>query len=132
MITAETGHAVIATQDEYVLLRLTETYQLEISPVYQVRGSEGLTQAADMTVLSLFYTFAAIRRGFVYPPSNDFVIWSVRIPEFPPAIFQPYQGVFLDKGLTDRTKLGAFSKPKGTILPLRWLGFYGNVQCTGD
>ncbi|KAJ7190501.1 hypothetical protein GGX14DRAFT_483096 [Mycena pura] len=124
MITTETGHAIMATQDEYVLL--------EVSPVYRVRGSRALTQAADMAALSLFYTFAAIRRGFVYPPSNTSVVWSVRIPEFPPAIFQPYQGVFLDKGLTERTKLGAISKFKGSILPLRWLGLYGNVQCTGN
>ncbi|KAJ7189300.1 hypothetical protein GGX14DRAFT_485270 [Mycena pura] len=133
MITTETGHAVMATQDEYVLVRLTQTLQLEVSPVYQVRGSLTLTQAADMTALSLFYTFAAIRKGYVYPPLNNVVLcWHVWVQRFPSAIFQPYQGVFLDKGLTDRTKLGAISKSKGSILPLRWLGLYGNVQCTGN
>jgi hypothetical protein len=58
------GHAVMATEERYVLLRLTETLQLEMSRVYQVSGSP--TQARDMAALVLFYAYAAMGAGTRY------------------------------------------------------------------
>ncbi|KAJ7777787.1 hypothetical protein B0H14DRAFT_3894254 [Mycena olivaceomarginata] len=52
------GHAVMATEERYVLLRLTESLQLEMSRVYQVSGSP--TQARDIAALVLFYGHAAV------------------------------------------------------------------------
>ncbi|KAJ7816092.1 hypothetical protein B0H14DRAFT_3148738 [Mycena olivaceomarginata] len=58
------GHAVMATEERYVLLRLTETLQLEMSRVYQVSGSP--TQARDIAALVLFYGHAAVGAGTRY------------------------------------------------------------------
>ncbi|KAJ7220206.1 hypothetical protein GGX14DRAFT_695242 [Mycena pura] len=52
------GHATICFQQHYVMIRLTEDFQLQISRVYQTY--ESATQAKDMAELVLFYTHSAL------------------------------------------------------------------------
>ncbi|KAJ7923508.1 hypothetical protein B0H13DRAFT_2267044 [Mycena leptocephala] len=78
MITTNTGHAVICTQEQYAMLRLTDTLQLEISPVYATRGSP--TQATDAAMLVLFYAHAALGAGKRYTDAPATGITAMRSP----------------------------------------------------
>ncbi|KAJ6468729.1 hypothetical protein C8R45DRAFT_937932 [Mycena sanguinolenta] len=104
MLTYDVGHAVIGTQEHYVLVCLTASHQLEVSPVYRIRGST--TQADDMTELVLFYSHAAICTGARYPHiATSLTIGRVTVLAFPTWIFQPYEGLFRKGTLGYRTKL---------------------------
>ncbi|KAF8189254.1 hypothetical protein K438DRAFT_958726 [Mycena galopus ATCC 62051] len=129
MITTDTGHAIVCTQAQYVMLRVTDSLQLEISPVYAVRDST--TQVDDATPLVLFYTHAALRAGHTYAaaPATGITAMRVTLPAFPTSVFQPYEGVFRG-GVIGRTKL--VSKSSGSFFPLPWAWFDGNVQSSSN
>ncbi|KAF7292958.1 Kinase-like protein [Mycena indigotica] len=122
MITADTGHGIICTQEQYAMIRVTDSLQLEISPVYALRDSP--TQADDMALLVLFYAHAALRAGKTY---QDAVTTAMRItlPLFPTSVFQPYEGVFRG-GVIGRTKL--VPKFAGSWFPLSLAWFDGTVR----
>ncbi|KAJ7474562.1 hypothetical protein B0H11DRAFT_1330913 [Mycena galericulata] len=132
MVAYDTGHAIMCTQDEYVMLRLTTDFQLEISPVYKTHNSA--TQASDMAELVLFYTHSALSAGTKFSQKSQrstlrsFTSMRVMIPAFPTAVFQPYQAVFRDRGLIHRTQLIALPKPSRSVFPLPWVRFDGDMQ----
>jgi hypothetical protein len=123
MIVAKTGHLVIATQTNYMLVRLTALHQLEISKVYSICNSP--TQLDDTTILILFSTLAAVGKVETYS-TPTISVWRVNIPEFPTWVFQPYQGIFRDGARQQQTEF--CKSPKSFFLPLRWLGLEGEVQ----
>lgn len=127
MISTDTGHAIICTQEQYVMLRVTDSLQLEISPVYVVR--ESVTQAMDMTLLVLFYTHAALRVGMTYAPATGIAAMRVTLPAFPTSVFQPYEGEFRG-GIIGRTKL--ISKSRASFFALPWVRFDGDVQSSSN
>ncbi|KAK7013592.1 hypothetical protein R3P38DRAFT_3207003 [Favolaschia claudopus] len=90
MIGSKTGHAIICTQVQYVMILLTDLLQLQISPVYAIRGSN--TQAADAALLVLFYAHAALGAGTKYPRRSEVTAMHVTLPVFPTSVFQPYEG----------------------------------------
>lgn len=121
MVAAHTGHVVISTQTEYVLVRLTGSLQLEMSKVYQIHNSP--TQLDDAVMLVLFSTLAAVNKMTIYPSAT--AVRRVIIPQFPTWLFQPYQGVFNHGARRHQTN---FCKPRKSFLPLCWLGLEGEVQ----
>ncbi|KAF8215467.1 hypothetical protein K438DRAFT_1955439 [Mycena galopus ATCC 62051] len=126
MIAYDTGHAIMCTQDQYVLLRLTPDYQLEISRVYQTRHST--RQASDMAELVLFYTHSALSAGTKFSQIRTTAIAPVTglrviVPSFPTHVFQPYEAVFRDHGLAHRTQLIALAKGPRSLFPLPWVHF---------
>jgi hypothetical protein len=127
MISTDTGHAIICTQEQYVMLRVTDSLQLEISPVYAVR--ESATQAMDTTLLVLFYTHATLRAGKTYALATGINAMRVTLPAFPTSVFRPYEGVFRG-GVIGRTKL--VSKSSGSFFPLPWAWFDGNVRSNSN
>ncbi|KAJ7731837.1 hypothetical protein DFH07DRAFT_781159 [Mycena maculata] len=132
MVAYDTGHAIMCTQDEYVMLRLTTDFQLEISRVYKTHTSA--TQASDMAELVLFYTHAALRAGTRFSQkaqstmSQVFTSMRVMVPAFPTALFQPYEAVFRDCGLSRRTQLIALPNNPRSLFPFRWIRFDGELQ----
>ncbi|KAJ7121860.1 hypothetical protein C8R43DRAFT_1112120 [Mycena crocata] len=131
MVVTETGHAIICTQEQYVMLRLTPAFELEISRVYQIRNSS--TQAMDMAELVLFYTHSALRLGtrYIHPTvsaSTATTVLHVTLPSIPTALFQPYEGVFRQSGLKYCTKLVPLPESRPSLLPLPWVRFDGDVQ----
>jgi hypothetical protein len=129
MITTNTGHAVICTQEQYAMLRLTDTLQLEISPVYATRGSP--TQATDAAILVLFYAHAALGAGKRYTdaPATGIAAMRVTLPSFLTSVLQPHEGVFRG-GIIGRTKL--ISKSRASFFPLPWVRFDGDVQSSSN
>ncbi|KAJ7771258.1 hypothetical protein DFH07DRAFT_803910 [Mycena maculata] len=129
MITADTGHAIICTEEHYAMLRVTDLLQLEISPPYAVRNST--TQAEDMALLVLFYTHAALRAGHTYAAAQATGISAMRVmlPAFPTSVFSPYEGVFRG-GIIGRTKL--ISKSRASFFALPWVRFEGDVQSSSN
>ncbi|KAJ7928182.1 hypothetical protein B0H13DRAFT_2653108 [Mycena leptocephala] len=127
MISTDTGRAIICTQEQYVMLRVTNSLQLEISPVYAVRDS--VSQAMDTTLLVLFYTHATLRAGKTYAPAKRITAMRVTLPAFPTSVFQPYEGVFRGE-VIGRTKL--VSKSSGSLFPLPWAWFDGNVRSNSN
>ncbi|KAJ7437503.1 hypothetical protein FB451DRAFT_1378575 [Mycena latifolia] len=117
MYSTDTGHAIICTQTQYAMLRLTPEFQLEISPVYKVRGSA--TQVTDTSTLVLFYTHAALRAGATYPrASSASIAMRVTLPAFPTSVSQPYEALR--------------SKSRGSFLRLPWVRFDGDVQSSSN
>ncbi|KAJ6552413.1 hypothetical protein DFH09DRAFT_1085898 [Mycena vulgaris] len=128
-ITTNTGHAIICTQEQYAMLRLTDALQLEISPVYATRGS--IAQATDAAMLVLFYTHAVLGAGKRYAdaPARGITAMRVTLPAFPTWVFQPHEGVFRG-GIIGRTKL--ISKSRASFFPLPWVRFDGDVQSSSN
>ncbi|KAJ6552442.1 hypothetical protein DFH09DRAFT_1085926 [Mycena vulgaris] len=128
-ITTNTGHAIICTQEQYAMLRLTDALQLEISPVYATRGS--IAQATDAAMLVLFYTHAVLGAGkrYVDAPARGITAMRVTLPAFPTWVFQPHEGVFRG-GIIGRTKL--ISKSRASFFPLPWVRFDGDVQSSSN
>ncbi|KAJ7816603.1 hypothetical protein B0H14DRAFT_1395097 [Mycena olivaceomarginata] len=128
MISTNTGHAVICTQEQYAMVRVTDTLQLELSPVYAVRDSA--TQARDVALLVLFYTHAALRAGQTYADARaGITAMRIILPAFPTWVFEPYEGIFRG-GMIGRTKL--VSKSRGSFLPLPWAWFDGDVRSSSN
>ncbi|KAJ7215254.1 hypothetical protein C8J57DRAFT_1538243 [Mycena rebaudengoi] len=129
MIAADTGHGIICAQEQYVMVRLTDTLQLEISPVYSIR--ESTAQVRDAEILVLFYTHAALGVGKRYSVSRASGITAMRItlPAFPTSLFQSSEGIFRG-GIIGRTKL--ISKSRASFSPLPWVRFDGDVQSTSN
>jgi hypothetical protein len=129
MIATHTGHAIVGTQERYIMLCVTDSLQLEISPVYAIRGSA--TQVEDMALLVLFYTHAALGAGKTYAaaPATGITALRVTLPTFPTSVFQPYEGEFRG-GVMGRTKL--VSKSSGSFFPLPWARFDGDVQSSSN
>ncbi|KAJ7759728.1 hypothetical protein DFH07DRAFT_940064 [Mycena maculata] len=133
MVATRTGHSIICTQQQYVMIRLTDGFQLQISRVYQTRNST--TQSRDMAELVLFYAHSALGLGTKYPQGpglatglNMLTSLRVTIPMFPTALFQPYEGIFRKSGLNHRTKLVALTKSRSSFFPLPWGRFDGDIQ----
>ncbi|KAK6964710.1 kinase-like protein, partial [Favolaschia claudopus] len=109
MIATNTCHALISSQERYALFRVTDSLQLAMSPVYNIRGSE--TQVRDLTELTLV------------------IAMPVTLPAFPTSVFQPYEGVFRG-GRIGRTKLVSTGSNRSFHLP--WARFYGDVRSTSN
>ncbi|KAJ7852929.1 hypothetical protein B0H14DRAFT_2759224 [Mycena olivaceomarginata] len=118
MMTTQTGHAIICTEELYAMLRLKDTLQLEISPVYAVRGSS--TQGMDAAMLVLFYTHAALRAGKTYADAFPTRITAMRVT------LPPSEVVFRG-GMIGRTTL--ISKSHG-LFP--WVRFDGDVRSSSN
>ncbi|KAJ7217643.1 hypothetical protein B0H12DRAFT_1153433 [Mycena haematopus] len=126
MIQAKTGHLVVATQTQYILVRLIPSLQLEISKVYSIRDSP--TQLEDMAILVLFCTLAVAERVGTYPQETK--PWRVYIPQFPTWMLQPHQGVFYDGAQQQQIE---FRNPrKSFLLPLSWLALEGEVHSAAN
>ncbi|KAJ7090920.1 hypothetical protein B0H15DRAFT_249338 [Mycena belliarum] len=126
LIQGHTGHVVVATQTKYVLIRLSDTLQLETSEIFDVRGSP--TQLDDMVTLVLFCTLAALGQVNTYRVPVQ--VQRVCIPQFPAWVFRPYQGVFWDGAQQEQTE---FCKPrKLSLLPLSWLRLEGEVVSSAN
>ncbi|KAJ6459533.1 hypothetical protein C8R45DRAFT_1109404 [Mycena sanguinolenta] len=128
MISTNTGHAIACSQEQYVMIRVTDKLQLDVSPVYAIRGSA--TQARDMALLVLFYTHAALRAGRTFPDhATGISALRVIVPAFPTWILESYEGVFRG-GMIGRINL--ISRSRGSFFPLPWARFDGDMQSSSN
>ncbi|KAJ7077074.1 hypothetical protein C8R44DRAFT_826482 [Mycena epipterygia] len=119
---------VLSTQNHYVLLTLSPTYQFLISRLYEINNSP--TQLQDITDLVLFYSHAIVNPGAPYSQqpvrTSGSPVFRVSIPAFPPRLFQPYEALFRNGRLTHRAKLSPVKNSTNLSFPALSLRFHGD------
>ncbi|KAJ7243157.1 hypothetical protein B0H12DRAFT_1074035 [Mycena haematopus] len=110
------GHAIICTQDQYVM-KSVEFIKLANRP----RRPGTWRSWSSFTRMR-----PCVSERDTPSPSRPRHFYTM--PAFPVALFQPYHGVVRESGLRSCTKLILLRKPRPSLLPLPWARFDGDVQ----
>ncbi|KAJ7432460.1 hypothetical protein B0H11DRAFT_2126163, partial [Mycena galericulata] len=112
LIAHQVTHIIISTQDQYVLLHLNASHQLQISRLYTIHHSA--TQNRDMAELVLFYTHALLTRRPPYPPHSSpssISLSRITVPAFSPRLFRAHEALLCRGHLLHRAKLAVLHQP---------------------